>query len=195
MLLYSHNMENIIAKLEKRIANLKGSQFASLTYLSKKYNELSRYTVILGFSYHKLVEKSVVELEILIADNKDKWTALEKQAADEVMSSFQKTLESHSRGEQNDDYTKKDQYIPVANGININTVDNTVQLFGMIQSKVVLQEGVYPVVNSKPLTIAKNNIRKQLSISKFREFAIDLSQMELARVNGETLEFPESSSK
>jgi hypothetical protein len=180
--------KNLIAQITKAVTGIKACQFASLVYLSKKHNELSRFTVNLGFSYHNLVEKSVTELELLIAENSATWTALQKEAAEAVMASLKKTLAAHAVGEQNADYTKKGQYIPIGNGVNLNTSDNTIQLFGLVNSKVVLVPGVYPTVNSKPLTIEKNKITKQLSISKFREFALDLSQVAAVKVNGQTLE-------
>ena len=181
-------MKNLIAEITNQVAQIQGCKFASLTYLSKKANELARYTVNLGFSYHNLVEKSVTELEILMAENEAVWTPLQKQAAANVMASFQKTLAAHARGEQNEDYTKKDQYVAIGNGLSLNTTDNTIQLFGMVNTKTVLVPGVYPKVNSRPLTIEQDKIKKQLSISKFREFALDLSQVAQVKVNGETLE-------
>jgi hypothetical protein len=180
--------KNLIQQIAQTIAKIQGNQFASFTYLSKKAGELARYTVNLGFSYHNLVEKSVTELEILIAEKQSTWTELQKTAADEVMASFKKTLEAHAKGEQNDDYTKKNQYIPITNGMSLNTTDNTLQLFGLVNTKVVLTHGTYPVVNSRPLTLAKKEITNQLSISKFREFALDLGQVASARINGNTLE-------
>lgn len=180
------------------IKNIKGAQFASLTYKTvEKRNakneivsggEISRYTVILGFNYNTLVEKSVTELEVIIGGFDERTPEIEREAAAEVMASLQKTLEAHERGEQNEDYTKKGQYIPMGNGISLNTSDNTIQLFGLIHSKVVLKEGVRKEVKSKPLTIAKNKIRKQLSVSKFREFALDLENIGSVRLNGETIE-------
>ncbi len=181
-------MKDLIANIAKQLATIEGTQFASFTYLSKKAGELARHTLILGFSYHNLVEKSVTELEVLAAANAETWTPLQKQAADNVMASLTKTLAAHAAGEQNEDYTKRDQYVHIGNGLNLNTVDNTLQLFGLAHNKVVLVEGVYPVVNSRPLTIAQNEIKSQLSISRMREFALDLSQVASARINGNTLE-------
>ena len=181
-------MKNLIAEITKALTAIKGNQFVSLTYLAKSSGELARHTINVGFSYHKAVEKSVTELEILIAENSATWSELTKQAATNVMASLKKTLEAHARGEQNEDYTKKGQYIPIGNGVNLNTADNTLQLFGLVNSKVTLVEGVYPKVNSRPLTIEQNKIRKQLSISKFREFALDLSQIGQVKVNGQTME-------
>lgn len=181
-------MENKIAQIAKQVTALKHVQFASLTYLSKKANELARYTVNLGFSYHNAVVKSVTELEILIAENTATWTELQKQAAEEVMASLKKTLEAHANGEQNEDYTKKGQYIHIGNGLNLNTTDNTLQLFGLVNSKVVITEGEHKEVKSRPLTVEKNKIRRQLTVSKFREFALDNSQVGGVKVNGESIE-------
>ena len=180
--------KTLIVEIANRLKDIEGTQFASFTYLSKKHNELARHTLILGFSYHKLVEKSVTELEILMSENADKWNALQKQAADNVMASLKKTLEAHARGEQNDDYTKKNQYVSLGNGLNWNSTDGTLQLFGLAHTKVVLVKGEYPTVNSRPLTIEQNKIKDQLSLSKFREFALDLSQVAVAKINGNTLE-------
>jgi len=175
------HMKNIVSA----IANIQGCQFASLTYLSKTDGSIARYTVNLGFSYHKAVEKSVTELEILMGDIVA--GSPEMIAAEAVMASLKKTLAAHAEGTQNDDYTKKGQYIPLVNGLNLNT-DNTLQLFGLLQAKVVLVPGTRKVVKSSPATIAKNKIRKQLTISKFREFALDATNVAGARVNGNSIE-------
>jgi hypothetical protein len=100
---------------------------------------------------------------------------------------LEKSIEANSNGEQSADYTKAGQYIPLGAGLNLNSQDNTLQLFGLIQSKVVLQPGEYKPVKSSPLTIAKNLIRKKLSIGKFREFALDVGNIHGARIDGETL--------
>lgn len=182
-------MNNIIVQVTKTIAEIKTAKFASLTYLTKSSGELARYTILLGISYHNLVEKSVTELEILIRENVATWTDLEIEAAKAVMASLQKTLAAHTKGEQNEDYTKKGQYIPIGGGANVNTTDFTIQLFGLLESKVTIEEGIHKNVNSAPLTVAKNKIRKLLPISKFREFALDLSQVDKVKVSGETFEF------
>lgn len=184
----TNEQQQIVNEITKKIAAIKDCRLASITYLTKKTKELARYTVILGFSYHNLVEKSITELDILIRENTETWDKITKEAAKEVMASLVKTMEAHAVGEQNEDYTKKDQYIPFGAGLNINTNDNTVQLFGLLQSKVTIEEGVYKEVKSAPLTIAKKKIQKMLPISKFREFALDISNVEKAKVNGELFE-------
>jgi hypothetical protein len=192
--------DNIIAEITKRVVALKGARIASLTYLSKKAGELARYTANFGFSYNQVVEKSKLELGLLLSEDDakaatdaTKWNPDYRQAAAELMASFDKTLAAHARGEQNEDYTKKGQYIPLGNGASLNGNDNTLQLFGLVLTKAVLVEGVYPHVNSAPKTIAKNKIKKMLPIGNFREFALDNSQVAQMKVNGDTIEIPEMS--
>lgn len=181
-------MTDLIAEITKALLSIKGNQFVSLEYLTKKSHELARYTILVGFNYHRAVEKSVVDLEVLITENTATWTPLQKLAADQVMESLKETLTAHAEGRQNEAYTKKNQYISIGNGVNINSTDRTIQLFGLVQSKVTLIEGEYPKVNSTPLTIEKNKIRKQLTLSRFREFAIDQENIGCIKVNGDTIE-------
>lgn len=181
--------QNIIAEVARAIAQIQGAQFLSFTYLSKGAGELARHTLIAGFNYHTLVEKSVKELETIIALESAGWNELQKTAANNVLASLNKTLAAHERGEQNEDYTKRNQYVPIGNGMNLNTNDNTIQLFGLAHAKAVLVPGVYPHVNSRPLTLAQNEVRNRLSVAKFREFAVDPENVASVRVNGNTIEF------
>ncbi len=195
---------NPINNLISNVAALKGARFASFTYKTKKTGEVSRYTVNLGGIYHNLVEKSRAELQIIMENlagqeylttDLSQLSAINDQylAAVEVRNSLDKTLAAHARGEQNPDYTKKGMYAPVVNGLNINTNDNSLQMFGTVINKVVLEKGVHKKVKSAPMTILKGKIKKRLSMSKFREFALDMGNIREAKLNGETIEFVDSS--
>ena len=178
-------MKNIIETL----TNI-GATFASFTYTDKpskkgELPETSRFTIILGGKYGNLLEKSKLELELLIPT----LSGIELEAANEVMASLDKSIEANKNGTQSEDYTKKGQYTSIGNGVSINTNDNSVQDFGLLCSKVVLKAGYRKPVNSAPLTIAKNKIRKMLPIGKFREFALDMGNIHMVKVAGETVVF------
>jgi hypothetical protein len=188
--------------LVETILNLANrAQFASLVYTTKTKTdktgkivdggEKSRFTVILGAKYGELLEKSLLACSLLnvveLAKDKAIDEAIMAKAREDVETSLRKSIAAHKLGTQNSDYTKKNQYIPLANGLNINETDNSLQLFGLIHSKVVLEPGVHKYVNSAIETIAKNAIRKSLPIGKFREFAIDPGQVQVAKLDGETL--------
>jgi hypothetical protein len=56
----------------------------------------------------------------------------------------------------------------------------------------VLKAGEHKTVNSSPVTVASRKLESNLPIGKFREFALDLSQVEQVKVNGNTLELEQS---
>lgn len=163
---------------------MSGCRFVSLTYRSKTTNELARHTVLVGFSYNEMVKDSVEELTRWM----EYMTGSELIAAQAVMDSLRETLVAHTENRQNAAYTKQGMYAAVRGGVNINLNDNTIQLFGRSISKVVLEEGKYKEVKSKALTIAKNKIKKHLSISSFREFALDRDVILAGKSNGETFD-------
>lgn len=180
--------ENVLAVIRK-MATLKGNRFASLVYRAES-GELARHTILIGFSYHNAVVKSLGDLkEMKFAAN-----SLEAQAQAELIASFEKTLAAHEVGKQNADYTKKDVYDDVAldgelvSGIRYNTTDGSFKLFGLSVAKTILENGIFKEVKSKPLTIAKDKLRRSLAVGKFREYKIQNDSLAQAKINGETLE-------
>lgn len=178
-------INNLIALLSNPDNNNR-PQFASFTYTTKNKSystpETARYTLILGASYLNLLERSKLELELSMSTIDPGL----RKAADDVLASINKSIAAHKAGTQSDDYTKKGQYTQIEGGLNLNT-DNTLQMFGLLHSKVVLVPGVKNETKSSPHTIAKNTIRKTLPLSKFREFALDLGNIHTVRMDGQTL--------
>ncbi len=193
--------------MKELIENLKAvagkAQFASFVYKTKeKVNaagkvvdggEIARYTLILGAQYQRLLEKSLLDLELLdipeVAKEYPGFSLdLFYQAKAAVKESLEKSLTAHKEGTQNADYTKRGLYEPLGGGLNLNKNDLTLQMFGLLQSKIVLSEGIKKTVNSAPLTIAKNIIRARLPIGKFREFALDVGNIKTVKMNGNVLE-------
>jgi hypothetical protein len=175
-------------KLIELILSLIGkASFASFTYTTKKTGETSRYNVLLGAKYIGLLERSLLELSLLDTSAMGIEASLLPVALDKVKASLEKSLAAHKQGEQNPDYTKQNQYVPLGAGLNANTTDNTLQLFGLVQSKVVLKPGEHKAVVSSPLTIATSKIKRALPIGKFREFALDVGNIHGARLSGDTL--------
>jgi hypothetical protein len=182
-------MKTPIAELAKQISNIKGCKFASFLYRTKKTKELARYTVNLGFNYLNAVRDDITDLEILVVEIQDK-TSLQFEAATLHLASLRETLSTHEAGGQHSAYTKAGQYVSIGNGLNLNTTDNTLQLFGLVVSKVPIEAGEpQKPVKSAPLTIEKNKIRRRGKVGKLREFALDEGNVIGVRVNGETIEF------
>jgi len=161
------------------------AKFASFTYTTKTTGETARYTLQLGFSYRNLLQKSLLQLEI----DSQIMTGIEKEAADELIKTFKSSLE----GTQSK-YTKKDIYKPyrdfcgnVVQGLKVNENDGSLKVYGLVRSKVQMAPPtkVKKPVESSPLTIAKNRLRRNLPVGHFCEF--DLGQLSIAKIDGETL--------
>jgi hypothetical protein len=160
----------------------KGATFASFVYTSKEANETSRYNVTLGFSYKALVEKSKAQLRDMLPT----LSGLDLEAGKAIFDSLSATLDGTQMG-----YTKAHVYAHIEGipGLKVNTRDDSLQLFGLVNSRTVLIPGIHKKVNSAPLTLAKKAIDKRLARSKFREFALDAGAIHEVRLHGKVLSF------
>lgn len=181
-----------LIRLRKEIAKVNETGravFIGVTYTSKSTGETARHVLNLGVSYLNSVRKAIDELS---AVNREGLTGLEIQALDEVIASYQNTLDKHAVGEQNDAYTKKGVYLDIIPGLKMSLNDGSFELHAMSVSKVVLIEGkAKKPVNSKPLTIAKNKWKKGLAVEKYRSLAIDVGNFDSIRIGGTELEVSE----
>lgn len=172
--------------VNKLVATTKnGARFIGVTYRSKMSNELARHVVIVGIDYERCVQNSLVELESMLPTLS---YDIQIEAANELTYSLKNTLHNMSLGTSNDNYKKKGVYVNVCNGLKINLNDGSFELQGLQVSKKVIEAGVYKVVNSKALTLAKNELRNQLSIGSFRTLACDVGALETIRIGGAELE-------
>jgi hypothetical protein len=180
------------ASTVERIKNLlnsateRGASFVGVTYRAKESGELSRYTLAVGVQYLNLVKKSLAEARAVTPTDNAK-ASLDRKAKADVLRSLRNTLENAKHGEQNDAYTKKGMYAEVASGVNVFD-DGTFELKGIVVSRKVLEVGVHKQVKSRPLTIAKDAIRKQLSLSKWRTLCLDSGALDSLRAGHKEIE-------
>jgi hypothetical protein len=160
------------------------ARFVSVKYTSKESGEVARHTLILGASYHKCIEESLLELEI----RRKGLSGVQLLACDELIKSFNKTLEAHSRGEQNEDYTKKGMYRHICTGLQMLENDGSLEICGLQHAKKVLTPGTFKQVNSKPLTVAKNELRRLCKVGQYRTLCVDAGNLLTVKINGDTLE-------
>ena len=173
--------------LFQMLQGVQGVQFASLTYRTKASGELARYTLLLGASLDNAYKADLAKVEDAMPTLTD---ALDINAAHEIATSL-RTSSDKGLG-NNDAYTMQGGYTPTGiPNVYINTNDNALHIKNVfVQSKVVLQEGKpRKPVNSKPETIAKDNLKKLLGLrsNKIRQFALD--NITKAVVNGDTITF------
>jgi hypothetical protein len=178
-------MVNITKELHEKLREITGkSQIIGLTYTSQSTGERARYRIQVGVNYSKLLEKSALELEIV----KPTLSGLDLEACEALQASIQKSLEAHKRGEQSEDFTKRGVYAGIeGTPLQINLNDNTLELSGVVLSKTIEVPGVHKVVNSRPLTIAKDKLDKTLPRSKWRTFRLDAGNLESARISGDEI--------
>jgi hypothetical protein len=183
--------------LKKLISAFKGNgtQFVGFTYTNKQ-GETSRYVIQTNTSYENALKKDLVlvpTLEYVETEKFDKETF--ETAKDEVVKSLKMSLgkldETMTKTEieqhQNRSNGQKDAYISIAPNVKYNVENMEVHIFAKKVSKKVLVEGVYPIVNSRAKTIAKDSIRKQMKSTQYRTFII--TNVETVKVNGDTIEF------
>lgn len=171
--------------IDKVTGMVNGCRFASLVYTTKSTGATSRYTLALGISYRNLVAKDIEVLESLECPAGTD-PELFEVARTELLKSKKQTFETGS----NDQYTKKDTYDHLGNGVNRHRVDGTFEVFGAVQSRVELSPATIEkkTVKSAPKTIVKNQIRNMLPSRKFRSFCLDQGNLTTAKINGDVIE-------
>jgi len=78
-------------------------------------------------------------------------------------------------------------YTIISNGVKVHNTTGDVYVFGKKVAKDVLKKGEYKVVKSRPLTIAKNELRKDMESAKYRQFIIKADKIK--ETDGNVIEF------
>lgn len=166
------------------------STFLTLKKYHSSSGEIADYNIIFHMSYENALLRSIAALQSIVPSSD-----LEAQAKDECLHSFMESLDKvqTSSFEEDDGYRRFfDDDGKHIKGIKLHEETNTLHLFGLVVNKKVLVPGNYKKCNSKPLTIAKNKLRKLCPVSKFRQFQINSDQLESISVEGLHLLPPDS---
>ena len=128
-------------------------------------------------SYRSALERSILHLESVVPE-----TDLEAQAKKELITSYKTSLDKVDTvplEEVEDNYSHfKDENGQMIKGVKLHKETNTLHLYGLVVYKRVLIPGNYKEVKSRPLTLAKNKLKKDLPVNKFRQFKLLSSQVE-----------------
>jgi hypothetical protein len=152
----------------------------SIKGYTNSYGEVSNNLVNVGASLTNAKAKDVETLQNLDVTALGGDTILLEKARVELINSFINPNENRSNGQI-------DAYTIVAKGIKVHNETGEIYIFGLRNSKTIVEQGVYPIVNSKPLTLAKNQLRKELKSNKFTQYK--LSSTTTMKMNGEELIF------
>jgi hypothetical protein len=171
----------VIANLTNALAKSPtGVSFVSIKGYTNSYGEVSNNVVNVGASLYNAKTKDIETLQSLDVTALGGDSILFEKARVELINSFINPNENRSNGQI-------DAYTIVAKGIKVHNESGEIYIFGLRKSKTTLAEGIYPIVNSRPLTIAKNSLKKNLKSSKFTQFK--LSATSVIKANGEELIF------
>lgn len=166
--------------------NANGCRFASILYSSVESGELARYSLLIGVSYENAVAQDLEYLNRLKRYkpygkyfNKD--VAVHLQAVDELIAGLEKRKSTSTRS------TTPNVYVNICNGIKKHKETGVFYLWGFIQQKTVITPSTKNTkpVQSNPLTIEKDRIRRKLHTDSYRQFKID--NIGTVKINNQTL--------
>jgi hypothetical protein len=181
----------LISDFAKRVINnLKGTiaksptgvGFVSIRGYENRYGEVSNNLINVGASYENAKKKDIEYLENLdltTIETKTDLVTLEK-ARTELINSLISPDKARSNGQKN-------AYTNICTGLKVHNETGDVYVWGFRVKKDVIQKGDYPTVNSRPKTIAKNELRKGMKTAKFTQYKV--ANIEQMNLNGDTLEF------
>jgi len=165
-----------------------GAQFVSVKNYENSKGEVANHVVNLNVNYENAKAKDIEylkDLDVSTLDDKGLGKDLMEKARVALLGAAISPNKARSKGQT-------EAYRTICNGVSVyigqdETKQGEIKIFAMAVSKKVLVEGVYPTVNSRPLTIAKNIIKKELKATKFRR--LTLGNVGTVKVQGEELNF------
>jgi hypothetical protein len=170
-----------VLKFDEFVALLDGNKsarFVSLVYKAKETGELARHTILLNVNRARALKVDLANLEA----KRGSLTGLDLQAAGELIASLKASIAGY-----NPLYTKHGYYAAAGNGnVQVSVLDKA-YIRGYSVKKDVLVKGTYKEVKSKPLTIAKDNLRKEFKSGKCREYIVTPANFKSARHDGKTI--------
>jgi len=176
-------MHTSVHEFQSTATEILSSIRPSATFLTihkylNNFGELSDYSICFHVDYlhavkrsHALLEKYQPSLyEVAKRPFSINHLDLAKQ---ELLLSFSQTLSGH-----NPNYTGKNAYAQVSYdhhqipGLKYHISQDTIHLWGFIVFKRTILPGTYPTDQRKPLTQAKEYLRKLTPVGKFRQFKL-----------------------
>ena len=165
-----------------------GAKFASFKYENSK-GQIATHTLQVGASYKNALKKDLESINSIKYEENEKFDlATFEQAKEEVRKSIAMALDKEEKTAEfeNRSNGQKEAFVNLGGGLSIHKEEGVISAFCLEKSKVIHKEGVYPKVNSRPKTIAKRDIEKQLRRGKFKRF--NLKEISTAKMSGETIE-------
>jgi len=176
-----------------KFEGLKGCKFVGIKGYSNKHGEVADLTILTNFNVRNAKEKDLNTLKSL--DDKD-LRAIQKEcdvdldviktALAELIDSGEKNLNEETKTTASK--AQEDAYIYLTNSVKMNKDSMDVFIVGQRHTKKVIVEGTYPIVKSRPKTIAKKAIKKHCNLSMERYRSYKVGSLESIQITGDTIQ-------
>jgi hypothetical protein len=184
--------ERVKAILAKCIL-MNGSSFVGIRGYENSKGEVSNHVIIANFNYGNAVTKDVAKLKGATDDDvqnicKSGYSAeLVKEAIAKMIASFEKNSDSETASNQSN--AQKETYTKVTDCIKMHNETGELYIYAIGHSKQVVTPIEYKPVNSKPLTLAQNAVKKyfDLTTAKYRSFVVSEDKMAVVKITGDTI--------
>lgn len=180
--LISEKAASVIITLKKATdKSITGVSFVSIRNYTNKNGEVSNYLINVGASYERAKVRDIEFLENLNFGEyefKSDLSLLE-QARQELIAAFIKPNKNLSEGQTN-------AYTHIVKGVKVHNENGQIYIYGYKEKKEVLVKGEYGADTRKPLTKAKDELRKLLRTGKFTQYILEM--VNEVRANGEIIE-------
>ena len=160
------------------------STFLSLRGYRSESGELADYTLAFHMSYANALRRSIDAVEAHVPCDE-----IEAQAKGEVLASYRASLAKIEAGEDltGDAYDRITVDGEHVKGIKYHRESGKLHLYGLLVRKATIEPGTYKASNKRPLTVAKDRLRKLGPVSRFRQFIVDPAHVSVVVVEGQTL--------
>lgn len=172
-------MTSTIFDLLMNLGKARGTQFISVRGYENSEGEIANFVLNVGSKYENAKKKDIAKLQAILKEGKFE-NDLQKQAVEELLQSMITPNENRSKGQ-----TETYETIEGFPMLKRHIVTRDLYIYGQRISKKVLVKGNYKTVNSRPLTIEKDKVRKDLRTSKLR--LIKLGKEDQIKVNGRVI--------
>ncbi len=173
--------DQMMAKLISLVASTTTPKFVAINGYQNEQGEVSNYVINLGVEFQSAKNADIEKLK-----NKENFLDIDFGQSALYSEEARLALLNANLKPSNASKAQTEAYDIICPNIRLHKAKQRLYVYGYVVSKVVLIEGFYSDTNSALLTIAKNKIRKELRVPKFRQFSLD--KISEVRIKGETIE-------
>jgi len=157
-------MENQVIALIIKSAQQKGAKFVAVNSYKTKEGEISNYVINTNVNFDGLKQADIEHLQSL------SYEGIAEEARVALLESLEANRNDETRSNQSQ--AQLDAYTYITPAIKVHNETKNLYVVGQRVKKTVLVAGTYKEVKSRPLTIEKNKIKKNLKTEKYRNFLV-----------------------